>query len=185
MERELPGVRNSARDVVLEDGVGGDEERPEQEEQRSRQQEAPADGDGLSALRALRKLVPVDVLLHQRHGLTTRSPARVREPDCVVGEPRPVEGQSRSQRSERERDDDRKQVERDEPGRVPPHHERGEEHECRDHPASRAGQRRAAPATERDQDGAQRHDPEEDVETQRGRAEQLVAEETQEERRPE
>jgi hypothetical protein len=165
VEHQLSRVRHRARDVVLEDGVGGDEERTEQEEQRSSQQEASADGDGLPALRALRELVPVDVLLHQRHGLAARSSARVREADGVVGEPRPMNWQGRPQRADRERDDDREQVERDEPGRVPPNDERGEEHERRDHPAPRVGQWSSAPAAERDQDCAQRHDPEQDVET--------------------
>ena len=93
--------------------------------------------------------------------------------------------QGRSQRAERERDDDREEVERDEPGRVPPDHERGEEQERRDHPAPLACEANASPPAQRDENGDEGGEPEEEVEAERHRAEQLVTEKPQEESRPE
>ena len=93
--------------------------------------------------------------------------------------------QGRSQRADRERDDDREQVERNEPGRVRQTTSPAKSTSVGIIQRRARVSARAAPVAQRDQNEDKRRDPEEEVQAERRRAEQLVAEEPQEERRPE
>jgi hypothetical protein len=104
--------------------------------------------------------------------------------DRVVGDTGERQPDGRApQRADRDRARDRERVEPEQPGRVAPGDEGGEEDERRDHPAPSLAERRLRHSQEDDKADDERGDPERDVQAERHAAEENVAEDSLDEGR--
>jgi hypothetical protein len=173
-------IRHRRFEERPEDGVRGDEEPTEENEQRKRETDSSPDGRELARAAPRGHLPPTHVLDHQQQHAHSRGDIGAGRRARVVREVRRVNAQRRlAQSAKADEDGDREQVEGMEPRRRPPDEERGEDKQRAEHPAPAMVERCTNEPDQRRQRDDERDRPERDVETERRRPQQEIAEDAE------